>query len=100
MSIESGKTYSMSYMKDKYIGRIGTKERDEFEYDVRMEVLARTIKEARQEAKMSIEDLAVKAGVSKSAITKIENGNTDVRLSTLFRIFENGLNRRVNLTFS
>lgn len=62
--------------------------------------MSEMMKEARQVANMSIEDLAKKSGVSKTAITKIENGNTDVRLSTLFRIFENGLNRKVNLTFS
>ena len=84
----------------KEYGEIGSESRNEYEINARYFIISEMMKDARQEAKMSIEDLAVKAGVSKSAITKIENGNTDVRLSTLFRIFENGLNRRVNLTFS
>jgi HTH-type transcriptional regulator / antitoxin HipB len=33
------KTYTLSEMKDKYIGKVGTKERDEYEYELRIEVL-------------------------------------------------------------
>ncbi len=33
------KTYSLPEMKDKYIGKVGTKERDEYEYELRMDIL-------------------------------------------------------------
>jgi HTH-type transcriptional regulator/antitoxin HipB len=36
-------------MKDKYIVQIGTKEREKYEYELRMDVLGRMIKTARQE---------------------------------------------------
>ena len=43
------KTYSLAEMKDKYIGKIGTTDRDEYEYELRMDVFGKMIKTARQE---------------------------------------------------
>ena len=43
------------------------------------------------------QELAEKIGTKKSYISKLENGKSDVQLSTLFRIFE-GLGRRVSLS--
>ena len=40
---------------------------------------------------------AERIGTKKSYISKVENGHTDVQLSTLFRIFE-GLGKRVSLS--
>ncbi|MDY3489314.1 transcriptional regulator, partial [Riemerella anatipestifer] len=37
------KSYSLAEMKDKYIGKVGTKERDEYEYELRMDVLGKMI---------------------------------------------------------
>jgi transcriptional regulator with XRE-family HTH domain len=57
------------------------------------------LKAARKEANMTQEELADKVGTKKSYISKLENGKVNVRLSTLIQIFEEGLNRRVGLTF-
>jgi transcriptional regulator with XRE-family HTH domain len=57
------------------------------------------LKAARKEANMTQEELAEKVGTKKSYISKLENGKVNVRLSTLIQIFEEGLNRRVGLTF-
>jgi transcriptional regulator with XRE-family HTH domain len=57
------------------------------------------LKAARKEANMTQEELAEKVGTKKSYISKLENGKVTVRLSTLIQIFEEGLNRRVGLTF-
>ena len=38
------KTYSLAEMKDKYIGKEGTKEREQYEYELRMDVLGHMIK--------------------------------------------------------
>jgi hypothetical protein len=40
-------------MKDKYIGKVGSKERDEYEYELRMDVLGKMIKAARQERNLT-----------------------------------------------
>jgi transcriptional regulator with XRE-family HTH domain len=57
------------------------------------------LKEARKTANMTQEQLAIKAGTKKSYISKIENAKGNIQLSTLIRIFEKGLNKKVGLTF-
>jgi hypothetical protein len=42
------KQYTLSEMEDKYIGKFGTPERDEYEYELRMELLSRMIKSPRK----------------------------------------------------
>jgi hypothetical protein len=37
------KSYSLAEMKDKYIGKTGTADRDEYEYELRMDVLGRIV---------------------------------------------------------
>ncbi|MCK5058729.1 MAG: helix-turn-helix transcriptional regulator [Candidatus Aminicenantes bacterium] len=49
---------------------------------------------------MSQEELARKTGTKKSYISRLENGKIDVQVSTLCRIFEVGLGRKVNLTLT
>lgn len=42
------KTSTLAEMKDEFIGKVGTQERDEYENELRMEVLGRMIKSARK----------------------------------------------------
>jgi len=49
MSTKDIKTHTLSAMKDKYIGKEGTKEREEYEYELSMDVLGKMIKSVRQE---------------------------------------------------
>jgi len=78
-------------------GEIGTERRDEFEEKAQYFVISEMLKEARKEAKMTQEQLAEKVGTKKSYISRLENGKCDIQLSTLYRIFEFGLGKRVNL---
>ncbi len=82
---------------DIQYGKIGTKKRDEFEEKAQYFVISETLKNARREAKMTQEQLADKVGTKKSYISRLENGKCDIQLSTLYRIFEHGLGRRINL---
>lgn len=80
-------------------GKIGAEKRDEFEEKAQYFVISEMLKEARKEANMTQEQLAHKVGTKKSYISRIENGKCDIQLSTLYRIFEFGLGKRVNLMF-
>ncbi len=80
-------------------GKLGTESRNEYEERAQMFIVSEMLKEARKDANMTQEQLAVKAGTKKSYISKIENAKGNIQLSTLIRIFEKGLNRRVGLTF-
>ena len=60
-------------------------------------IISETLKEARHEAKMTQEQLAIKVETKKSYISSLENGKCDIQLSTLYRIFEFGLGKKINL---
>ena len=80
-------------------GKIGTESRSKYEEGAQMFIVSEMLKVARKEANLTQEQLAEKAGTKKSYISKLENGKGNVRLSTLIRIFEQGLNRKIGLTF-
>lgn len=80
-------------------GKIGTETRNKYEENSQMFIISEMLKEARKEANLTQEQLAEKAGTKKSYISKIENAKGNIQLSTLIRIFEIGLNRRIGLTF-
>lgn len=80
-------------------GKIGTDSRNEYEEKAQMFIVSEMLKEARLQANLTQEQLAEKAGTKKSYISKVENGKGNIQLSTLIRIFEKGLNRKIGLTF-
>lgn len=82
------KTYSLDEMKDKYIGKPGTKKRDEYEYELRMEVLGKMIKAARQERNLTQEELGRLVGVQKAQISKLENSVNSATIDTIIRVFK------------
>lgn len=84
---------------DLKYGKTGTELRDNFEEKAQYFVISEMLKVARKEANMTQEQLAEKVGTKKSYISRLENGKCDIQLSTLYRIFEFGLGKRINLTF-
>lgn len=84
---------------DSKYGEKGTHKREQFESRATYFIISEILKEARKEANMTQEQLAEKIGTKKSYISRIENGKCDIQLSTLYRIFEFGLGKQVNLTF-
>ena len=78
-------------------GKLGSSEREELEEKAQYFVISEILKDSRKEAKMTQEDLAIKVGTKKSYISRLENGKCDIQLSTLYRIFEKGLGKEVNL---
>ena len=82
---------------DMEYGPKGSPERDRFDRDAEAFILAERLKEERKKAGLTQAQLAEKIGTKKSYISRIENGHTDVQLSTLFKIFQ-GLGKRVSVT--
>jgi transcriptional regulator with XRE-family HTH domain len=56
------------------------------------------IKEERHLANITQEELANKIGAKKSFISRIENGHSDIQLSTLYKLLEIGLGKKVKLS--
>jgi DNA-binding XRE family transcriptional regulator len=88
MANKKVKTYSLSEMKDKYIGTPGTKEREEYEYELRMDVLGKMIKSARQERKLTQEQLGLLVGVQKAQISKLESSANSATIDTIIKVFK------------
>jgi len=88
MATKELKTYTLDEMKDKYIGKVGTTERDEYEYELRMDVLGKMIKTARQQQNLTQEDLGRLVGVKKAQISKLESSTNSATIDTIIRVFD------------
>jgi HTH-type transcriptional regulator/antitoxin HipB len=96
-TIRDAKTF-VDLLDIKY-GKLGEPKRDEFELKAKAFVVGEMIREARKEAHMTQEELALKTGTKKSYISRLENGKIDIQISTLFKIFEEGLGKKLGLTY-
>ena len=83
---------------DERYGKIGTEKRVDFEIRAKAFAIGEILREARKDANMTQEQLAIKTGTRKSFISRIENGHSDIQLSTLYRLVEIGFGKRINLT--
>ncbi|NOZ47537.1 MAG: helix-turn-helix transcriptional regulator [Chlorobi bacterium] len=81
------KTYSLEDLTDKYIGEKGSNERNQFEFELKADILGEMIRKARKEKNLTQEELGKLVGVQKAQISKIENNTKDVRFSTIMKVF-------------
>jgi DNA-binding XRE family transcriptional regulator/phage-related protein len=91
------KKYTLEEITDKYIGEKGTDNREQFEFELKLDVLGEMIKKARKEQHLTQAQLGEIVGVQKAQISKIENNTKDVRLSTIMKVF-NALKAKVKMT--
>ena len=89
------KTVPLDKMIDRHIGKRGTKRRDAFENELRIDLLGQAIKQARQERNLTQEQLGELVGVQKAQISKIENSVKNARFETILKVFE-ALGAKVN----
>lgn len=87
MAKQKVQSYSLNEMKDEFIGEVGTKERDDYEYELRMDVLGKMIKIARQERNLTQEQLGELVGVKKSQISKLESSANSATIDTILKVF-------------
>lgn len=91
------KKYTLEELTDTYIGEKGTPDREQFEFELKLDILGDMIKKARRERNLTQEQLGELIGVQKAQISKIENNAKDVRLSTIMKVF-NALKAKVKMT--
>jgi ribosome-binding protein aMBF1 (putative translation factor) len=89
---------TLSEFKDKHYGNIGTTKRDELDAGFEIFKIGAMIQEARLQKGLTQEELAQKAGTTKSYISKIENNVKEARFSTLQKIVELGLGGHLELS--
>lgn len=78
----------LSEIKDKYIGKVGTPEREQYEFDLKLELLGEMIKKTRQERHLTQEELGKLIGVQKAQISKLERNASNVTIETVLRVFK------------
>ena len=81
------KKYTLGEIKDQFLGQDGTKERDIYEYELKMEILGDLIKQTRKERNLTQEQLGELIGVQKAQISRLENHTGNVTLSTILKVF-------------
>ena len=81
------KTYTLDEVQDKLIGKIGTANRDIFEYELQLDLIGRAIKQARQERHLTQEELGKLIGVQKAQISRLESNPGNVTMDTIIRVF-------------
>jgi len=89
------KTISIDEITDKHIGKRGTKKREVFEQELRLDLLGTAIKETRKMRHLTQEELGELVGVKKAQISKLENSLTDARFETILKVFK-ALNVKIN----
>ncbi len=98
MKAKESNTITLDQFKDKHYGAPGTDKRDELDAGYENFKIGAMIHEARLEKGLTQEQLAKKVGTTKSYISKIENNVKEIRLSTLKKIVELGLEGDLQLS--
>jgi len=92
------KITTLDQILDKKYGKKGQLKREQWEQQFEAFRLGVLLEEARTKLGMTQEELAEKCGTNKSYISRIENNSSDIRLSTLMKIIQQGLGGHLKLT--
>ena len=71
---------------DAEFGKDGTASREKFTKEAQAYFTGQLIENARKNAHLTQEELAFRVGSNKSYISRVENGKTEPRVSTFYRI--------------
>ncbi len=71
---------------DQKYGEVGTPTRHKFTDEANAYFTGQLIEDARKKAHLTQEELATHIGSNKSYISRIENGKTEPKVSTFYRI--------------
>ena len=83
---------------NKRYDEVGSLKRPDFETKAKAFAIGEVIRNERHSANITQQQLAEKTGTKKNFISHIENGHSDIQLSTLYRLFEVGLGRKISFT--
>ncbi len=98
MSNTNNNITTLDQILDKKYGQKGEPKREEWEQQFETFRLGILLEEARTKLGMTQQQLAQKCGTNKSYISRIENNSSDIRLSTLMKIIQQGLGGHLKLT--
>jgi DNA-binding XRE family transcriptional regulator len=85
--LQTKKYYTHDEVVDHYIGKRGTLGREQYEMELRLDLIGEMIRKIRTRRKMTQEELGEKIGVQKAQISKLEKGEANMTLGTLLKVF-------------
>lgn len=89
------KRYTLEQTKDELIGPKGTPERDQYEFELKLEIIGDMIQQIRKQRNLTQEQLGELIGVKKAQISRLENNTGNITLETILKVF-NALETKVN----
>jgi DNA-binding XRE family transcriptional regulator len=92
------KTTTWSEIKDNVYGKKGTERRDELERDFESFKIGLLLRKAREEKKLTQEQLGQLVNKKRTYISRVENNGSNLTLKTLFDIVEKGLGGKVRIS--
>ena len=92
---KKSKAYTLDQIKDEMIGKRGTPKRDEYEFELNLELLGEMIRTTRLRRNLTQEQLGELVGVQKAQISKLEKNANNVTVETILKVF-NALKAKVN----
>ena len=81
-----GKLHKTEDLLEKRYGKLGTPEREAFHEEALAHYYAVILRDRRKELKITQQQLADQIGKERSYIAHIERGETDMQLSSFFRL--------------
>jgi len=79
--------YTLDQVKDEMIGKPGTTARDDYEFELSLELPGETIRQTRLKRNLTQEQLGQLVGVQKAQISKLEKNANNVTVDTILRVF-------------
>lgn len=78
-------------------GKRGTQSREQFEAEAEAFVLGELLKQERESAGLTQQQLAIQSGCATTTISRLEQGHSNVSLSSIFHIFA-GMGKKVAIS--
>ena len=100
MKTKKNKIMTFQAHLDREYGKRGAKRREKYEQGFEAFKLGVKLQELREVNNMTQQELADKCGTTKTYISRTENDASDIRLSTLMRIINQGFGAHLQLSVS
>lgn len=78
---------TLAELETKYFGEPGTPTREQYEFELNMELVGAKLKQLRKNQKLTQEQLGALVGVKKAQISNLEKGNNSATIATINKVF-------------
>jgi len=95
--MKKGNTTTWTDLKDQVYGEKGTPRRDRLDREFKSFKIGLMLREAREQKKMTQDQLGQKIEKKRSYISRIENDASNMTLKTLYDIVEKGLGGKIKI---